>query len=795
MPEVTYCDSEDHHRVNARDIYCDSEEYCWMETYWTRRKLNVSLTTHVKWRKFLIIVTWALDAYYLLPEYLQVTEIVDGIEVVTNHAEIEEWTNNDIEAMSIIFYNIEPLYQTSIEGSETSHEMWNRLQLEYASVAVANASQLLGKFFQYRMEPSYSVLAHINRLRQMGEELRSVNAPVSEEVLIMRIIQTLPPSYDTFQTVWNTVATGDQTLVNLTAQLVNEELRVKARNNGSLNPADVAFFATHPSNVHFETAYTARGDGRNDDTRKHRAYRNDYRGRSSNHHGNTRGSNQGRRGACYYCGKQGHKENVCRHKKNDERKEARSNNYNARRDDHDYDDKRDNSFACLSSLCFVARKPMDWYANSGATHHMTDQRSFFTIFKEVPPGTWKVNGVGNTQLDTRGIGTVPIHSFVHGVKVEGELLDVLYVPDLGTNLFSIGTATDTGTEVHFTQDKVAFFKNNQQIMSGQRVGKSLYHLKVMAKNAEHVTAAAATNASIPLSLMHLRLAHLNYNMIRKMNNLGAVYGLDLEEGHQNSDGVCEGCIFGKMKRSPFSTGRNRATKPGQIIHSDTGFVPIKTPNGETCYVIFKDDFSNWTSVKLMKQKSEVEELFMTFAAFLKNTTGNNVEILRTDGGTEYGSKQFKHWLEHSGITHQITTPYTPQQNGVSERMNRTAMELARSSMYMRTNKLTNFFKNENNPVLELWGEFLRSAIYVLNRTISNSSTKTPFELLFGRKPNLGNLRVIGCRAYAHVPDAKRKKAWSKSNPLLARWVRRGNERLDSLGTWIQKILFEPRCHV
>ena len=143
---------------------------------------------------------------------------------------------------------------------------------------------------------------------------------------------------------------------------------------------------------------------------------------------------------------------------------------------------------------------------------------------------------------------------------------------------------------------------------------------------------------------------------------------------------------------------------------------------------------------------------------------NKKKALRTDGGTEYRSNRLKNWLENSGITHQTTAAYTPQQNGVSERLNRTAMESTRSTIYMRTNKHTNLFKNESNPALELWGEFLRSAVYVLNRTISSSSTITPFELLFGRKPNIENLRVIGCRAYAHVPDAKRKKLDAKATP-------------------------------
>lgn len=282
------------------------------------------------------------------------------------------------------------------------------------------------------------------------------------------------------------------------------------------------------------------------------------------------------------------------------------------------------------------------------------------------------------------------------------------------------------------------------------------------------------NTSIPLSLVHLLLAHLNYSVILKMNKLNAADGLKLDRNPSKPEGVCEGCIFGKMHRNPFPrTGRRRATMVGQIIHSDTGFVPVKTPGGESCYVILKDDYSSWTSLHLMTQKSEAENLFIKFAAFVKTTTGNDVMTLRTDDGTEYGSNRFKNWLENSGIVHQTTTAYTPQQNGVSERMNRTAMESARSSMYMRTNKETD----------KLWGEFLRSAIYVLNRSISKKSSTTPFELFFGRKPNLENPHVICCRANAHVPDKIRKKLDSKARPC---WHTEKKRNAGSYGTQNQE---------
>ena len=350
------------------------------------------------------------------------------------------------------------------------------------------------------------------------------------------------------------------------------------------------------------------------------------------------------------------------------------------------------------------------------------------------------------------------------------LAGVLFVPGLGTNLFSIGIATDSGVTVHFIKNTVAFMKNNTEIMSGQRVGKSLYHLKVVAQHAnqDSSSAAIATNNSHQLSLWHQRLAHLNCKTILKMAKTKAVDGLELNNNLPDHR-LCEGCIFGKMTRSPFPSSITKAEDVGDIIHSDIGIVPIPTPTGEYYYSIFKDDFSNWTAVALMKKKSEAANFFIKFAAFLKTAIGKSVKILRTDGGKEYNNEYLNNYLTNSGIVHQTSNSYTPQQNGVSERMNRTAMESTRSSPHMRSNRYTNLFKKADNSTLELWGEFLRSAIYVLNRTLSsstssNSSTKTPFELFFKRKPNIEHLRVIGCRAYVHVADCKRKQLDLKAIP-------------------------------
>ena len=156
------------------------------------------------------------------------------------------------------------------------------------------------------------------------------------------------------------------------------------------------------------------------------------------------------------------------------------------------------------------------------------------------------------------------------------------------------------------------------------------------------------------------------------------------------------------------------------------FPPRGSPRGEICYTIFKDDYSGWTSVKLMKRKSEAAGHLLNFIDFL------NLIFSR---------------LEELGIVHQTSCRYTPQQNGVAESMNRTGMDAVRSIIYTRSNKITNMFEQAPRSVLELWGDFLIGVVYVLNRVISSTSTTTPYELFFGTKPDLSNLRVIGCRAY------------------------------------------------
>ncbi len=109
--------------------------------------------------------------------------------------------------------------------------------------------------------------------------------------------------------------------------------------------------------------------------------------------------------------------------------------------------------------------------------------------------------------------------------------------------------------------------------------------------------------------------------------------------------------------------------------------------------------------------------------------------MRSDGGGEYMSSEFKAFLEDNGIHHQQTCAYTPQQNGVAERMNRTLKDITRSMLKYK------------NAADEFWAEAVVTAAYIRNRMTSRSlpKNKTPFHLWFGKPPNISHLRMFGSK--------------------------------------------------
>ncbi|GJZ36835.1 retrotransposon protein, putative, ty1-copia subclass [Tanacetum coccineum] len=231
-------------------------------------------------------------------------------------------------------------------------------------------------------------------------------------------------------------------------------------------------------------------------------------------------------------------------------------------------------------------------------------------------------------------------------------------------------------------------------------------------------------------LWHCRLGHINKKCIEKLQHDGLLKSIDDE-----SFDVCVSCISGKMARKPFTHASESADDLLGIIHSDV-YGPFRTTSreGANYYVTFTDDFSRYGYVYLIKHKHEVFEMFKTFQNEVENQLRKTIKALQSDRGGEYLSQEFLDHLRSRGIISQLTPPYTPQHNGVSERRNRTLLDMVRSMMSLTTLPMS------------FWGYALESAARIINTVSIKKVNKTPYEMWHGKVPNLSYLKVQGCEA-------------------------------------------------
>ncbi|KAG6479847.1 hypothetical protein ZIOFF_063322 [Zingiber officinale] len=167
-------------------------------------------------------------------------------------------------------------------------------------------------------------------------------------------------------------------------------------------------------------------------------------------------------------------------------------------------------------------------------------------------------------------------------------------------------------------------------------------------------------------------------------------------------------------------------------------------------------------VFVLAANKDVFQAFKKFKSVTENTTEYKIKTLRTDRGGEFLSTEFTRFCKNEGIERHLTAPYTPQQNGVVERRNRTVMAMAISLL-----------KGTHMPA-RFWGEAVRHAVYLLNHLPTKAlGDRTPFEAWIGRKSHLAHLRVFGCVAYVKNTTPHLKKLDDRSSPMVYLGVEEG----------------------
>ncbi|GJR69695.1 putative ribonuclease H-like domain-containing protein [Tanacetum coccineum] len=354
-----------------------------------------------------------------------------------------------------------------------------------------------------------------------------------------------------------------------------------------------------------------------------------------------------------------------------------------------------------------SQKEDQGYVDSGCSRHMTGNMSYLSDFKEFDGG-YVTFGGGARGGRITGKGTLKTG------KLDFE--DVYFVKELQFNLFSVSQMCDKKNSVLFT-DIACFVLSPDFKLPNE---KSLTCL--------------VTKATLDESMLwHRRLSHINFKSINKLVKDNLVRGLPAK--CFENDQTCVAFLKGKQyKASCKSKIHNSVTQPLFMLHIDL-FGPTfvsNLMNKKYCLVV-TDDYSRFIWVFFLASKDETSDILKNFITEIENIVDKKVKIIRCDNETEFKNRVMNEFCEKKGIKRELSVAKTPQQNGVTERRNRTLIKAARTML--ADFKLPTTF----------WAEAVNTACYVQNRVIIvKPYNKTPYELFRGRTPTLSFMRPFGC---------------------------------------------------
>ena len=209
---------------------------------------------------------------------------------------------------------------------------------------------------------------------------------------------------------------------------------------------------------------------------------------------------------------------------------------------------------------------------------------------------------------------------------------------------------------------------------------------------------------------------------------------------------CDVCLRAKSTRAPHISTRVRGVRILEIVNTDLmgPLTPART--GERYIITLIDDYSLYAFSYAVHTRDQYLACFEDFFKIMSTQfPGFKIAIVRSDNAPEITKGQFRAFCNSKGILQESSPAYTPELNGRAERFNRTLLEKTRCILL-----------DGNIPVDE-WPLAVQMACWLINRTptSSNPQWRSPYELVFRKKPNLSYVRVPGCEVFMHIDKEKR----------------------------------------
>ncbi|KAF1328883.1 Pol protein, partial [Globisporangium splendens] len=351
-----------------------------------------------------------------------------------------------------------------------------------------------------------------------------------------------------------------------------------------------------------------------------------------------------------------------------------------------------------------------WAIDSGATHHICNDKSKFAVLDERDHDVLVVANGNKTKI--LGVGAVNERiALPNGERGEEFVVDS---PDQQVEQFQVVFDGQSTNVLNKTSSKVVAIADFVDGLHWLRVPPN-----AMSKSA--MTAVRAKSAST----LHERMGHASVQVMRQLVDKAMAKDADFPPNTQDL-ATCRGCQQGKMVQKPFKPNVEKRTfGVFELIHFDIcGPMEVESIGGSKYLLLIVDEASGSMKGFCLPNKSDSEDMLKKFIVQVGNQFNKSVKFVRHDGGKEFTTNSIKQFYADRGIQQQVTVPYAHQTNGTAERAIRSIVTMGRSMLHhTRLDK-------------SFWAKAAMTTIYIKSRLPSlKSDTKTPFEMVNKSKPS------------------------------------------------------------
>ncbi|CAA0834855.1 Unknown protein, partial [Striga hermonthica] len=596
----------------------------------------------------------------------------------------------------------------SVIGLNSSNEIWKALEASFSTRSKARTMHYRIQL-QNLKKGNLNIKEYVNKIKVCCDTLAAGGHVITEQDQIMHILIGVSSEYDAVVVSVN-ARVETLTLVDVMALLLTYESRLEA-----------AAIATE--NTILPSANIASQNNKPQQNFSNQRERGGYRGKERGARGRG-GRFPQNRVQCHICGYTNHTADKCYNRFNSDFVPSNTNQ-------RGFNDNRSIGQSSAMYATGSNQSESDWFPDSGATHHITNDFSNLSVASDYT-GNNKLQIGNGSGLDISHVGKTLFTNSHHTFKLN----NLLHVPEIAKNLINYPCSSRFGI-FHRRKNALVLAHRRDRFGVAQFAKDNNNSLKKLSYFVSSVK---------DLELWHRRLGHPSFDVTKKALDI-----CNLPYAN-NKITLCADCLQAKSHVLPFPTVVHNTEKPLEFIHTDLwGPAPIKSTSGACYYVAFVDDYTKFTWLYFLKQKSETYKAFVHFQNVVENQLNLKIKTIQSDGGTEF--KPLSSLFSEKGIHHRISCPYTPQQNGLVERKHRQVIEVSLSMM------------SASNIPKRFWEQAFSTAIYLINRIPNKTiSYQSPYHRLYGQIPNYRHLKVFGCRCFPHLRPYTKDKLDLRSTP-------------------------------